>query len=297
MAVFARVVEEKGFSAAARRLGLSKSAVSKHVSHLEDEVGARLLHRTTRRLGLTDVGAAFYERCARIVAEVEEAELAISHLQSEPRGVLKVSAPTAFGSRYLAPAMAEFLASHPGLRADLTLDDRIVDLVDDGYDLAVRIGRLTDSSLMVRRLCPSTRFICAAPSYLERHGVPMTPQALAGRNCLLYSYQATGDTWHFRDLDGRDLPVQVHGNFHANSGEVLLEVARSGLGVTLLPGFIAAPDLAEGRLVEVLAPYREAPSTVNVVYPHNRHLSAKVRLFVDFLAARFAHEPWMPRPS
>jgi DNA-binding transcriptional LysR family regulator len=292
LVVFARVVEEKGFSSAARRLGLSKSAVSKQISQLEDRVGARLLNRTTRRLSLTDVGAAFYERCARILAEAEEAELAVSHLQTVPRGTLRISGPTSFGGRYLAAALADFLGLYPELRVDLILNDRVVDLVDEGFDVAVRIGRLADSSLIAKRLCPMPRLIVASPAYVAKHGRPDRPEDLVHHNCLLYSYQATGEVWHVQDRQGVSTSVHVTGNFRANNGEVLLEGARAGVGVALLPAFLAGPDVCTGRLVEVLAPDVDTAQAVSAVYPHNRHLSAKVRVFVDFLAERFSGAPW-----
>ncbi len=294
MAVFARVVEENGFTQAALRLGMSKSAVSKSVSQLEDRVGARLLQRTTRRISLTDVGAAFYERCARILAEAEEAELAVSRLQTAPRGTLRISAPMSFGRSHLAPAVAEFLCQYSELRIDMQLSDRVVDLVDEGYDLAVRIARLTDSSLIARRLCPAPRVTCAAPSYLARHGTPRHPSELSNHNCLLYSYLSTGDTWHFPDRDGSDIAVAVTGSFRANNGDVLLEGAIAGVGVASAPAFMAAPALADGRLVEILPDYRDFSAAVHAVYPHNRHLSVKVRAFIDFLADRFASPAWDP---
>ena len=291
MVVFARVVEEKGFSTAARRLGLSKSAVSKQIAQLEDRVGARLLHRTTRRLSLTDVGAAFYERCARILAEAEEAELAVSRMHTVPRGTLRVSGPTSFGGRYLASAVAEFLALYPDLKVDLILNDRVVDLIEEGYDLALRIGRLAVSSLIARKLCPMPRVIVASPEYLATRGTPQAPADLAQHNCLLYSYQATGDAWHFL-VGAAEVSVHVAGNFRANNGDVLLAGARAGLGIAMLPGFLAGPDLCTGRLVEVLRPYRDFAHAISAVYPHNRHLSAKVRIFVDFLVERYARPPW-----
>ena len=292
MAVFARVVEENGFTQAAQRLGLSKSAVSKHVSQLEDRVGARLLQRTTRRISLTDVGAAFYERCARILAEVQEAELAVSRLQSAPRGTLRLSAPMSFGRSHLGPAIAEFLQLYPELHIEMDMSDRVVDLVDEGYDLAVRIARLTDSSLIARRLCAAPRVICASPAYLATRGTPQRPTDLTSHNCLLYSYLSTGDTWHFPTDGGEDVAVHVTGNLRANNGDVLLEGAMAGLGIAGAPAFMAEPALADGRLVEILKPYRDFGAAVHAVYPHNRHLSVKVRAFIDFLAQRFVSDPW-----
>ena len=291
MTVFARVVEEQGFSAAARQLGLSKSAVSKHVAQLEDRIGARLLHRTTRRLRLTDVGSAFYERCARILAEVEEAELAVSHMSSAPRGTLRVSAPVSFGSRYLAAPVAEFARLYPELRMEIVLNDRLIDLVDEGYDVAIRIGRLADSSLIAKRLCDMPGFIVATPAYLAQHGTPQKPADLHEHNCMLYSLATSGDVYPFRE-NGRETTVKIEGSLRANNGDLLMEAVRQGVGLGYMPAFFCGADLRSGAVVEVLADYRAAPGAISAVYPHNRHLSVKVRVFVDFLVAHFAVVPW-----
>ncbi len=291
MAVFARVVEEQGFSAAARRLGLSKSAVSKHVAQLEDRIGARLLHRTTRRLRLTDVGAAFYERCARILAEAEEAELAVSHMSSAPRGTLRVSAPVSFGSRYLGAPIAEFARLYPELRLEIVLNDRLVDMVDEGYDVAIRIGRLADSSLIAKRLCVMPGYFVAAPSYLAVHGTPQVPADLHKHNCLLYSLATAGDIFAFRDGD-RDQTMKIDGSLRANNGDLLMEAVRQGVGLAFMPAFLCGCDLRAGTVVEVLSGFRATPGAISAVYPHNRHLSVKVRVFVDFLVEHFAEVPW-----
>ncbi len=295
LAVFACVVDEKGFSAASRKLGLSKSAVSKHVSHLEDQTGTRLLQRTTRRLSLTDVGAALYERCARIVAEAEQAERAISQLQTTPKGTLRVSGPLAFGIRHLGRPVADFMNRYPELSVDLQLSDRLVDLVDDGFDVAVRISRLADSSLIARKLCPMETYGVATRAYLDRHGVPALPRDLVGHNCLQYSYATTGDTWVFTDGDG-ELPVHVRGSLRTNNGDVMLQSVLADVGIALLPAFIAGCDLRDGRLIEVLPAFRPRSTGVYAVYPHSRHLSTKVWLFVDFLAETFAQPSWAHAP-
>lgn len=293
MAVFAKVVEQQGFSAAARALGMSKSAVSKQVAALEDRLGARLLNRTTRRLSLTDAGTAFYERCARVLAEAEEAERAVGSLQAEPRGLLKINAPMSFGVLHLAPAIPEFMERHPAVTVDITLNDRIVDLIDEGYDLAVRIARLPDSSLVARRLAPGTRVFCASPDYLERHGTPSHPRDLAEHNCMIYSYMPL-EEWRYRGPDGEG-SVRVRGSLRANNGEVLRAALLAGLGIAPMPTFIVGPDLRTGRLRTVLDAYRDDASSVYAVYPHARYLSAKVRLFVDFLRQRFGGRPyWEP---
>ncbi len=291
LAVFAQVVEARSFSAAARSLGMSKSAVSKRVARLEDRLGARLLNRTTRRLSLTEVGAAFYERCARIVSELEEAELAVTRLSSEPRGTLKLNAPVTFGQLQIAPAVPELLARHPELRIDMLLSDRVVDLVEEGFDLAIRLGPLPDSTLVARRLAPDRRVVCATPGYLERHGRPRTPAELETHNCLGYSFLGTQSEWRFRGPRG-ERPQRVRGNFQANNGEVLRAALLEGLGLALMPTFIVGRDLAAGRLELVLEDYELPPGGVHAVYPHGRHLSPKVRAFVDFLSDRFARAPW-----
>jgi DNA-binding transcriptional LysR family regulator len=290
MAVFAHVVEANSFTAAAAQLGMSRSAVSKAIAGLEDRLGARLLNRTTRRLALTEVGQAFYERCARIVAEAEDAELAVSTLQTAPRGTLRLNAPVSFGSLHLAPVLPDFLLRHPEVRVDITLTDRVVDLIDEGYDLAVRIGTLRDSSLIARRLADTRLLVCAAPAYWDRRGRPDAPQALSTHSCLTYAYQHNPNEWPFVGPDGR-ITVRVAGPMHANNGDLTIAAARAGLGVTVAPSFLCGPDLAAGRLEAVLTDWTPPPYGIHAVYPHARHLSAKVRAFVDFLVER-----WSPRP-
>jgi DNA-binding transcriptional LysR family regulator len=291
MAVFARVVEAKSFSEAARQLGISKAAVSKQVSRLEERLGARFLNRTTRRLSLTEIGAAFYERCARIVAEAEEAELAVTRLHATPRGTLRVDAPLSFGLQYLSPLLPAFMAQYPELRVDLTFNDRFVDLVEEGYDVAVRIANLPDSSLIARKLAESRSFVCAAPDYWERHGRPAHPADLAAHNCFGYSYLATRNEWRFRGPDG-PATVRISGTLTANNGDVLRAAAVAGLGVVLMPGFLVCDDLRAGRLEPVLRAFEPDLAGIHAVYPHNRHLSAKVRAFIDHLVDALDPAPW-----
>lgn len=292
MAVYARVVEEGSFSRAAQSLGLSKSAVSKQVGRLEDRLGVRLLNRTTRRLSLTEAGTAFYEGCRQLVADAEAAEAAVSHLASAPRGTLRVNAPMSFGQLHVAPAVPEFLASYPELSVDLQLNDRTVDLVQEGYDMAVRIGQLPDSSLIARRLAPLRRVAVAAPDYLDRRGRPSHPRELAGHDCLIYSYLASGREWRFHGREG-ELRVQVEGRLEANNGDALLAAARQGAGIAWQPTFICGDDLRAGRL-ECLFPEWHDDDNVGIfaVFPASRNLSPKVRVFVDFLARRFGPEPY-----
>jgi DNA-binding transcriptional LysR family regulator len=295
MALFARVVEAGGFSAAARELGLSKGSVSKRVARLEDRLGVRLLNRTTRRLSLSEAGEAFYSGCRRMVSEAEAAERAVTHLASAPRGTLRVNAPMSFGQQHLAPALTAFLERYPELAVDLALDDREVNLVQDGFDVGVRIMALRDSSLIARRLAPSRALICAAPAYLAAHGAPARPEDLTRHACLLYSYQSDPGVWTLRGADG-ERRVRVNGRLRANNGEALREAAIAGFGFVLMPSFIVGPEVRQGRLAPVLRDWTAGdPVGIHAIYPAGRNLSPKVRVFVDFLAERFGPEPYWDR--
>jgi DNA-binding transcriptional LysR family regulator len=291
MAIFARVVEAKSFSAAARRLGMSKSLVSKQVARLERSLGARLLNRTTRTMSVTEVGAVFYEHCARMLDEMEEARLAVSRLHGEPRGTLKITAPVAFGTLHVAPALPDFLARYPDVSIDMTITDRFADLAEDGYDVALRIAKDPGQNLVARRLAPVNRNVCATSDYFQRHGVPRTPHDLAHHNCLTYTYL---DQWHLRGPDG-ELAVPTSGNLRLNDDEALSQAVLGGLGVALLPTFIIGKDLQAGRLQSVLAQYVPLERHVYAVYLPNRHLSPKVRVFIDFLLERFGSPPYWDR--
>ena len=294
MAIFARVGEAKSFSEAARRLGLSKSMVSKEVARLERSLGARLVNRTTRKLSLTEAGAAFYEHCAKVVREAEEAELTVGRLHGEPRGVLKLAAPVAFGTLHVAPALPAFLARYPDMAVDLAIADRVVDLADEGFDLAVRIARELPANVVARRLAPINRVVCATPGYFEKHRVPSTPADLARHNCLVYTHDEQGSEWRFHAA-GRDIVVPVRGNLTLNDDEAIWQAALGGLGVALLPTFIVGKDLQAGRLRAVLARYVPSQRDLYAVYLPNRHVTAKVRVFIDFLLERFASPPYWDR--
>jgi DNA-binding transcriptional LysR family regulator len=294
MAIFAHVVEERSFSAAARRLGLSKSMVSKEVTKLEHNLGARLLNRTTRKLSLTEIGAAFYESCARILQEAREAELLVGRLHAEPRGVLRLTAPVAFGTLHVAPALPQFLAQYPDVRIDLTIGDRQLDLADEGLDLAIRIARVLPENLVARRLAPINRVVCAAPAYFERHGTPRRPQDLSRHNCLVYTHANPDSQWRFRSEEGEAV-VTVKGNLTLNDDEALWQATLGGLGIALLPTFIVGNDLQSGRLQAVLTEHVPTERNLHALYLPNRHLSAKVRVFIDFLVARFSPEPYWDR--
>ncbi len=287
MVVFSRVVEAGSFSEAARRLGSSKSAVSRQVTRLEGRLGVQLLQRTTRRLALTEAGRLFHERCAKIIREVEEAELAVSHAQRAPRGLLRVNAPMSFGQLVLAPAVPAFLSHHSELRVELVLDDRRVDAVEGGFDVTIRIAdRLPDSSAIARRIAPTRVVVCGAPCYLERRGVPRTPADLASHECLVYSHR---DRWLFRGPSGAEW-VGVSGRLRANNGDALREAVLAGLGLGQIPSFIVAADIARGALEVVLERFEERSASIWALYSPTRHLSTKVRAFIDFLAERFASE-------
>ncbi len=290
MSTFVQVVDGGSFSAAAERLGLSRAQVSKSVMQLEAHLGTRLLNRTTRRISLTDSGRIYYERSLVILNEVAEAEEYAREDNAEPRGVLTVGAPTSFGLLHLQPLIPGFLAAHPQVQISLSLADRFLDVVAEGFDVALRIAELEDSSLVARRLAPCRRVLCAAPSYLQNNGTPRVPQDLAIHACLVYSNELRPDTWTLHGPAGAER-VTVNGPVCADNGDVLCAAAEAGLGVTLLPTFIVGEALRAGRLVTVLDDYCPPDLTINAVYPSRRFLSAKVRSFVDFLAGSFAGEP------
>jgi len=287
MEAFVRVVDLGGFTDAARKMGVSKSAVSKHVSALEARLGARLLNRTTRRVNPTEIGLAYYDRAARVIAEASEADAMAASMQGAPRGELRISAPLSFGIRHLAPAVTAFLSAYPEVSARLALDDRFVELVAEGYDMAVRVGTLPDSSLMAKKLAETTLRLVAAPAYLERKGTPRTLDDLAAHELLHYSNLSTGHGWRLRSGSGEERLVRAMGRLTVNNGDALMRAACEGLGIALSPAFICAEPMASGALVEVLADCRPAPLGVWAVYPAGRFPQPKLRVFVDFLAERF----------
>ena len=289
IAVFVRVVERGSFTLAAGDLALSRAVVSKYLSRLEDRLGARLLHRTTRRLSLTEAGAALFEASRGALERIEEAEAAVAHFQTKPRGRLRVSAPMSFGILHLGPAMADFAGAYPEITLDVRLDDRFVNLVEDGFDVAVRIGALTDSSLVARKIATTRAVTCASPAYLAEHGEPETPEDLASHNCLVYSYLA--DVWRFTAPDGREIPVAVKGSLRINNGIVLAEAAVAGHGILVTPSFYVAPLMRSGRLKQILPRFKLKEIGIHAVYPQRGHVPPKVRAFVDFLAQRFGRKP------
>jgi DNA-binding transcriptional LysR family regulator len=291
IAVFARVVDAGSFSVAARRLGISKSAASAQVKRLEERLGVRLLNRTTRRLAPTEAGAAYYRHCTRILAEAEAAEREAAALHAEPRGTLRISAPDAFGSMHVAPAVPEFVARYPDVAIDLSLSAAHVDLVEAGLDLAIRIGTLADSALVVRRLAPSRPLLCASPAYLAARGEPHEPRALARHNCLRVNVLPWGGEWRLASRSG-EVRVTVDGNLRSDSAEALRAAALAGLGIALLPSWAVADELRAGRLRRVLPRWELPASAISAAYPSGRQMSAKVRAFVDHLARRFGRTPY-----
>ena len=291
MRAFVKVVEHGSFSEAARSLRLSRSAVSKYVMHLEQELGVQLLNRSTRSASPTENGRAYYERAVAILAEIEEAELAVTRLQAEPRGLLRINAPMSFGTLHLAPALADFMGKYPELQIQLTLSDQQIDAVQEGYDVTLRIAELASSSLIARRLLAVPRLFCASPAYIERRGAPAHPKDLKDHECLSYGFLATGNQWKLTGPDG-DHWISVPWKLCANNAEVLKHAAIKGLGIALLPTFIAESALDARELVPVLENYQAPEVALYAIYPPTRHLSLKVRLFIDFLVARFSDRNW-----
>ncbi len=292
MQTFVRVVEAGSISGAAERMGIAKSAVSRRLSDLEERLGAQLFRRTTRRLSLTDTGRSFYERCIRILADVEEAELAVSQEHAALRGCLRVAVPLSFGLLHLTPAITEFRDRHPQVEFDLDFNDRQIDLLAEGFDVALRIAELSDSSLIARRLATIRTAVCASPAYVESHGRPEHPDDLAEHDCLVYSNLPDPRTWTYRERDGQDGSVKVKVGLRANNGEFLGRGAIAGQGVILLPTFIVFQGIERGELVPLLTDYLWPSINAYAVYPPTRHLSNRVRAFVDFLAERFSGVPY-----
>lgn len=292
---FVRIVEAGSITAAAERLGVAKSAVSRRLAELEERLGAQLLRRTTRNLSLTDPGWAFYERAVRILSDLDEAETAVSQAQGALRGRLRVAAPLSFGLLHLGPAITDFMALHPEVTFDLDFNDREVDLLKEGFDLAVRIGELADSSLVARRLAPVRLLPCCSPAYLESRGMPETPADLAAHHCLLYAYAREPRTWRYKTADGKAGTVKIEPHLQANNGDFLCQAAVAGEGILLTPTFITYREIERGRLVPLLTQYQWPELAAYAVYPQTRHLSRRVRAFVDFLARRFEAVPYWDR--
>lgn len=288
---FVAVVEAGSITQAAERLGIAKSAVSRRLSALEERLGVELIRRTTRRLNLTDTGQGFYEQAARILADLDEAESAAAQSHGELRGRLKVALPLSFGLRHMAGPIGEFSRRHPKVSFDLDLNDRRVDLLEEGADLALRIGRLDDSSLIARRLFDARTVVVASPDYLDAHGTPTAPGELAAHRCLVYSNLAEPTRWRCRDPDGTAIDIDVTPAMAASSGDLICAMAADGHGIAMQPTFIAGAAVTSGELVPLLTDYLWPVTPAWAVYPPTRHLSYRVRAFIDFLAETFAGIP------
>ena len=289
---FIQVVDTGSISRAADRLAVAKSAVSRRVSDLEQRLGVQLFRRTTRRLNLTDSGKSFYERASRILEDLKEAEIAVSQQHAALTGRLKIAAPLTFGLLHLGPAIVDFNKQHPDIQFDVDFNDRQIDILEEGFDMAVRIAELPDSSLIARKIAPVKLTLCASPDYLKNHGTPDKPQDLLNHRCLVYRNITDFNQWKFKDANGETVSVKVPIGISANNGDFLVTAAVAGQGIVLTPNFITYKSLASGELVPLLNQYQ--PSSINAyaIYPQTRHLSHRVRAFVDYLVSRFEGVPY-----
>ncbi|MCA4964280.1 LysR family transcriptional regulator [Pseudomonas sp. Y24-6] len=291
MQVFCTVVDKGTFVGAADALEMSKAAISRYVSALEERLGARLLHRTTRKLSLTEEGRQFYHQAREVLALMDQAEEAVSSAAPEPSGVLRVNAPVSFGVLHLAPLWGAFMNAHPNVELDISLNDRLVDLVDEGFDAAIRIARMESSSLVGRRLAGTRMCLCASPDYLASHPPLRTLADLADHGVIAYTNFATGNEWLFDGPDGR-VSVRTRSIVRCNNGDTCRSIALAGGGIALQPSFMVGDDLRSGALVEILPEYRSIELGIYVVYPTRKHLASKVRALISFLTERFAHPEW-----
>jgi DNA-binding transcriptional LysR family regulator len=292
MAAFIRVVEAGSISGAADGLGVAKSAVSRRLKELEEHLGVELFHRTTRSMNITDSGRAFYHQSVRILEDVLEAEHATSQAHGTLKGSLKVALPSTFGLMHMGSAINDFLQAHPQIEFDLDFNDREVDLIQEGFDLAIRIAKLPDSSLIARRLAPIQTVICASPSYLERMGTPQTPDELIDHQCLVYSLLRDFNYWVLTDSSGKEIRTKIHPTLKASTGDFLKDAAVESRGIILVPSFIAYKEIERGTLISILNDYKTPQVDAYAIYPQTRHLSQRVRAFVDFLVKRFEGTPY-----
>ena len=291
MQVFLEVARHGSFSAAAAAMDISKAMASRHITQLENALGARLLNRTTRQLSLTEAGAAYRDRVREILNDIDDAELTATQLTTRPRGTLRIMAPTSFGAFHLARAIALYHEKFPQVAMELELTEREPDFVDEGIDVAILVGRLGESSLVAKPLA-STRFVlCAAPEYLERRGVPDSPQDLVNHNCLQFSYRQPAGTWTFRG-DAGEYPIRVTGDLKSNLGDAIRIAAIQGCGIAQLPAYMVGLDIKSGRLRALLEQHEPEPKIIHAVYLHRRLLSAKIRTFIDFLYALYQPRPY-----
>jgi DNA-binding transcriptional LysR family regulator len=291
MDTFIRVVEAGSISGAAVRLDIAKSAVSRRLKELERHLGVELFHRTTRKMNLTDTGRTYYQQSVRILEDVLETELATSQAHATLKGRLKVALPTSFGLMHLGPVINEFSIAHPQIEFDLDFNDREVDLMQEGFDLAIRIAKLADSSLIARRLTSIQAVMCASPGYLERMGTPQSPDDLINHQCLVYNLIRDFEYWQLIDAQNKLKKVKIQPYLKASNGEFLRDAAVAGLGITLMPTFIVHKALKSGVLIPLLTTYRRPQIDAYAIYPQTHHLSQRVRVFVDFLVKRFEGTP------
>jgi DNA-binding transcriptional LysR family regulator len=296
MNVFVRVAKAGSFAACARELDISRAMATKHIMQLESDLGTRLFNRTTRSLSLTDVGVSYLERCQHVLSEIEEMEAAVTHLQTEPRGLLRISAPPVIGATHIARAIAEFLKIHPDLTVEMVLQSSPRDLVDEGIDLAICLGALDDSSLVARKMATSLLVVCGSPEYFARYGIPKTPDDLLNHSCLVNWAIAPKDRWRFKTETGYTA-INVSGRMLANVADPIKIAAINGLGLVMLPVYMVGRDIEKGKLKVVLEDYLPPPLDVYAVYPHRKYLSAKVKSFMDFLQEWLEHRVSMPEPE
>lgn len=293
MRLFMHVVEEGSFSKAGPRVGITQSSVSRGISALEKQLGVQLIQRSTRKLNLTEAGKIYYERVRQIIADMDDANLAVRRLSATPSGHLRVTAPAAFGRCYIAPYLNEFYTLYPQIKIGLSLNDNIDDVIGAGFDLAIRFGNLDDSSLIAKRLASSHSIVCAHPDYLERTGTPKTPEDLIHHNCLTYRMTPGHNIWHF-EHDGKSHSVQASGSLYADTGDALLAAATSALGIIQLPSWVVAQGINNGTLVPILQEYELIPKTtpIHAVFAHKSLLATKVTVFIEFLKSRFKDYNW-----
>eukprot|EP01037_Dinobryon_pediforme_P014086 gene14086-14205_t len=291
MRVFAKVADSGSFASAADSLGLANSVVTRYVADLEHHLGARLLNRTTRSLSLTEAGSIYIERCHQILAEIDEASQIIGQATGTLRGPLRVNAPVSFGIRYLAPIAAKFAKENPDVRLDVTLVDRTVDIIEEGVDLAIRVARIPSSSLIARKLAPARMVVCASPAYLRANGMPKKPGDLVNHRCLEYTYSPTHDEWRFICPDKREVGVRINSALYSNNGDILRAAALEGVGIIMMPTFLVGSDFSAGRLVPLLLDYELPELGIYALFNSRQYVSAKLRAFIDFVAASVTKDP------
>ncbi|MEI6706177.1 MAG: LysR family transcriptional regulator [Methylococcales bacterium] len=296
MSVFVRVAKAGSFAAGASEMGISRAMATKHIMQLEGSLGTRLFNRTTRSLNLTDVGASYLERCQQVLLDIDEMEAAVTHLQTEPRGVLKISAPPVIGATHITRAVAEFLKIHPDLKVDMILQSSPIDLIDEGIDIAIYLGDLDDTSMVARKLASSSMVVCGSPDYLARHGIPYTPEDLYNHSCLINWASSPRSKWKFKGKSGYTT-INVSGRMQSNVADANRIAAVNGLGLVMLATYVVGRDIEKGKLIPVLENYTLPPLDIHAVYPHRKYLSAKVRRFLDFLQIWLQPRVNMPRPE